>query len=298
MPRSLGFIGTRVSAEDRLRAVELLKSASAYSAKVNREIDQLQSFMDANNFVRGRIRADEILALFAAQFLRSGRSATTLNALLDDLKSFHVDVFDLESARVKVKSFHVRNAVKRAALVAPRVFVRKNLPTIRLPHQAPTDGKMRERWAFWALVVVTGNRPNNVLRIQSLSVDGEGVTVHWGIRKVHSGTTVRYEFSWTTRPPLWILQRWRVIEKYPWPFPNPATIASAVNGWIKKWRLGAGITSTSPRGAIDEVLREQVISGRLNETIYERIIDHQFRTGLDHYSFSAVNAKRHRTEDH
>jgi hypothetical protein len=71
-----------------------------------------------------------------------------------------------------------------------------------------------------------------------------------------------------------------------------------VNGWIKKWCLGAGITSTSPRGAIDEVLREQVISGRLNETIYERIIDHQFRTGLDHYSFSAVNAKRHRTEDH
>jgi hypothetical protein len=292
----VGFIGTRVTAEDRLRAVELLKSASAYSAKVTREIDQMQSFMDANNFERGTIRVDEVMALFSAQFLHSGRSATTLHALLEDFKSFHIDVFNLDQARDQVKSFHVRNAVKRTALDAPRVFVRVNLPQIELPNVMPENGKEAERWAFWALIIVTGNRPNNVLRIKSVTVHANYVNVEWGVRKVHSRSVVDYYFSWTVKPPVWILQRWAVLEKYQWPFQRPETIASAVNGWIKKWELGEGITSTSPRGALDDVLRELVISERMKEEVYERIIDHQFVTGLDYYSSTAVNGKCHRVE--
>jgi integrase len=298
---TVGFVGVKVTSEDRAMAARIHAEASDHSKKATREILQLKSFMDANTFSADRNPKHEILLLFAAQFLNSGRAGSTLNGLLDDLVKFQVDPFDIEPAIERVRMFHVRNAVQRIAKTEKRRFERTPLDAYNLPDEEPSDLKEAERWAFWALLMVTGNRPNNVLRVRTLDVEegGRGVAVHWGMRKVHSNTRVRYSFSWTVVPPTWVLDRWRRLTQQPWAFTSPTSIASSVNKWLDRWGIGH-FTSTSPRGALDDVLRQFVVDKVINETVYERIIDHKLSTGFDHYSAGAINdtpVKLHRTEN-
>jgi hypothetical protein len=288
MPQT-GFVGVRCTKADWERADALCGAASQYSTKVLRELNQLESFMMANDFSHDMTRA-RIFALFGAQFLNSGRSPTTLDSVIGDFDKFHVDPFNIDLARDKVNAYHVQNAIMRSAKTAARCFIRNPLVDPKFPAARPEDYSEGERWAFWALIVVTGNRPNNVLKIDALTeVTDEYLDVKWGMRKVRANSHIRYPYEWTVTPPEWIQERWRALGTMPWPWKNAETIASSVSRWLKAWGLAA-YTSTSPRGSLDEFLRGMVLQKRLDETLYERIIDHKLPTGLDHYSSGPVNA--------
>jgi hypothetical protein len=232
-----------------------------------------------------------VLALFAVQYLEGDRrSATTLEGILQDFDRFHVDPFNLAAAEARLERMHLRNAIKRLAKKATRRWVRRPLVSGRFPIIPPTDRKEQERWALWALVVATGNRPNNVLLAKAVVCDGESVTVSWGLRKVNSNNEVRYKFSWSEKPPEWIRERWNALSRRKWPFPKPKNIASSINQWLKRWNFPKGVTSTSPRGSLDHVLRGLVEGGLMTKEIYARTIDHTYETGLDNYTKEPVNS--------
>jgi hypothetical protein len=290
-PRHRGYVPRRVTRGDVAEVQALLKDASSYTKKVRREIRDLRAFMELNQFARGTPHT-KVLALFAVQYLDGERrSATTLEGILQDFDRFHVDPFNLAAAEHRVYRQHLRNAIKRRAKMARRRWIRKPLISGLFPDERPANRQERDRWAFWALVVVTGNRPNNVLRAKTVVCDHESVTVGWGLRKVHSNIEVLYKFSWSETPPVWIRQRWNALRTRAWPFPKPETVASAVNQWLKRWNFPVGVTSTSPRGSLDHVLRGVVESRSMTKEIYARTIDHKYETGLDNYSSVPVNAE-------
>jgi hypothetical protein len=284
-----GFVARRVSDQDERDARDILSATSQYTAKVRRELRYLQEFMNANLFPAGTSKT-RILSLFAAQFVNQGeRSATTLDGMLHDFVKFHVDPFNIPAAEQRLAWQDLRNGVKRLSKKAKRRWVRNPMTRGHFPLERPADRAEQERWAFWALIVATGNRPNNVLLAESITCDSTSVTVKWGLRKVHCSHHVRYEFGWTETPPEWIQRRWSMFRIQKWPFPKAETIASSVNNWLKRWNLPEGTTSTSPRGSLDGVLRSLVESGRMTKEIFARTMDHKYETGLDNYALKPLN---------
>jgi hypothetical protein len=88
--RPRGYVARRVSRQDVVAVEELLTSASDYTRKVRREINDLRAFMDVNRFPNGT-SSTKVLALFAVQYLEGDRrSATTLEGILQDFDRFHV----------------------------------------------------------------------------------------------------------------------------------------------------------------------------------------------------------------
>jgi hypothetical protein len=169
MPR-VGFIGVAGTAEDRARAIEIRNSSSSYADKVLREIAQLEQFVVVNKFENPMPRA-EVLALYGAQWLNSGRAASTLKVIMDDFKAFWVDPFNLDAARRRVEDARVKS-VDRLASGQGRIFVRiipeQALPGV-LSHR-PICKKECEKQSFWCLVCVTGYhfaRGNMIVRRHS-----------------------------------------------------------------------------------------------------------------------------------
>lgn len=281
MPR-VGFIGVKVTPADRLRAAELTGAASAYADRVLQDMNYLEEFMAANNFPDDTTEGD-ILRLFFAQWLNSGRAASTASVMMTAFKKFHVNPRRVGEARVRVERFRLTNGLDRLAREAGRTFQRRlisGLPAVQAT--PPADLREQERQAFWALVCVTGGRPDNVLRIRDVSILADGIQVSWGLRKVQSNATCLYPFAWSSRPPSWILTRWSRLRGVPWPFPEPRGIAAAVNGWLRQWSL-TGVTSSSPRETLDRTLQNLVEAGDMSREVYERVMDHSLETALDHY---------------
>lgn len=292
MPQ-VGFGATKVTREDREAADALAGHASGYARKVRHELDLLENFMDANReeFTRNRTPSHRIYALFAVQWLGSGRSPTTLNGMLGNFTKFHVDPFNIDQARDGATRFELSNAIARMAVVAERRFVRQHLDEIVFPSAAPADLNMVDRWSFWGLLIVTGNRPNNVIQATIEKSDGTGVNVYWRMRKVHKNIRIRYPFHWSKQPPPWMITRWSMLASQPWPWKKPENIASYVNKWLPGMGYKQGITSTSPRGTLDTFLRSMVRGGMLDAVDYSRIIDHDYATGLDYYANGALDVE-------
>ena len=80
------------------------------------------------------------------------------------------------------------------------------------------------------------------------------------------------DFSWTARPPAWVVERWNRMD----PDSLPRNIAWRVNSWFK--RHGPPLSSGSPRERLDgSCVGRRVEAGRMNETLYTRVIDHRAR---------------------
>lgn len=276
----------RLSANDNDVWSAMRRSSSAYGQQVRRHIQHLVDFLKCNPQLLQR-STNDIVGLFGAQWIRQGFAPTTLATIRGNLQRFKVDPRYPELALRRVEQFETRNGINRFIQREPPKIVRVLLSeplqcvTISRPfHPANID-----RVAFWALLCVTGGRPNNVLKIRRLRCEPEGVVVHWGTRKVRSGMVERYLYAWSATPPDWVLERWKNLADKPWPFPEPENIAAAVNRWLKDW-LGddTKVKSISPRNTVDVVLRDMVEAGRLSREKYARITDHDYDTGLESYS--------------
>jgi hypothetical protein len=276
-----------VNDQDRKRAAELTSMASGFADKVCLNLDHLESFVRANHFSPDT-PLQEVWALFAGQWLNSGRAASSLNVMMDDFKKFRVSPFDIGAARERLEQFRVRNAIARLASQRGRTRNRAIHvdPLPGVPATAPSVAKERERLAFWALVCVTGNRAANVLVARRVVPEEHGVRVEWGVRKVRGSSTVTYLYEWSGRPPAWVLQRWTALERIRWPFPNGHTMAAALNSWLVKWKIP--LTSSSPRERLNHRLRKLVRDGVLVREDYVRLIDHEYATGVDHYSTGVI----------
>lgn len=282
MPR-IGFLGVPTDAADEATEQLIHGCATAYPDKVLRELDQLQSFMDANKFPEGT-DATRILGLFVAQWLNSGRAASSAKGILEDFKRFGVDPWRLDLARARVRRFRLTSGIERMAAGQGRSFKRRlicGMPAVE--EIEPASEAEREKQAFWCLVCATGGRPDNVLRIRRVSAGQGYVEIYWGPRKERPNIICRYRYEWTDTPPAWVIARWDRLGEEPWPFPNPRTIAAAVNGWLKRWDL-PNLTSTSARESLDRVLRGLTLRGTMNAKDFECLMDHTLDTSLAHYA--------------
>jgi hypothetical protein len=278
MPR-VGFIGIPLSEEDRRNAKRIQEDASDTADKVLREIDQFESFLESNP----EVPKDQAVLMFGAQWLSSGRKANSLHSILQDFQTFGVFPGRLNEARDRVEVFRTRNGVKRMAASRGVDLVRKIPPPHRstIPAEEPGCPEDADRFAFWCLLCVTGNRAANVLVARKVVADSKGVTVSWGVRKIRSDVTARCLYDWTEVPHLWIIRRWNRLVAVPWPFPSAKNIASAVCKWLKRW--GLDLTSTAPREALDRVLLERYKKQELLAEEFEILMDHSVSTGLTHY---------------
>jgi hypothetical protein len=213
----IAFVGTQVSAEDRRTAEEIMANASEHVTKVTREVGQLRSFMHANNFGPD-IEDGEILVLFAAQWKNAGRSLATANQIIQDFRTHGVRPREADLADQKLRHERALNALKRSAARAERRYRVIPLERVVSPFRRPDKGTHADRWAFWFLLIVTGNRAYNVLELRALRATADYLDVDWGPRKVHSNTTARYYYWWSGTPPPWIIARWNNlhVEKWPW----------------------------------------------------------------------------------
>jgi hypothetical protein len=196
----IAFVGTQVSAEDRRTAEEIMANASEHVTKVTREVGQLRSFMHANNFGPD-IEDGEILVLFAAQWKNAGRSLATANQIIQDFRTHGVRPREADLAEQKLRHERALNALKRSAARAERRYRVIPLERVVSPFRRPDKGTHADRWAFWFLLIVTGNRAYNVLELRALRATADYLDVDWGPRKVHSNTTARYYYWWSGTPP-------------------------------------------------------------------------------------------------
>ena len=283
------FVGVKRSASDVARGETVTKEAvSPYAETILRDLGRLEAFVTANGYEREKTPPSEVWRDFVGQWLNAGLRAGSMLTMMKSFRSFHVDVYNIERTREAVRTWSVTNGLQRLADAEKKIYERE-LTTVPLPGvsaEPPTDAKEQERMAFWALLCETGNRAADCLRAGGIEVFEDHVRVEWGVRKVRGKTKAAYPFAWTEKPPQWILKRWTALKEKPWCFPQPETIAAAVNGWLKRWDIRndeARITSSSPRERLDRTLRLEVNAGNISEKVYERVIDHKYETGLDHY---------------
>ena len=277
-------MGSKVTEEDLAIADTMLAQRSGHVDNIWRYVEGLESFMWENEFEASYSRA-KILYVFAAQWVRKKLSPVTIENVTATLSKYRVDPHNLDDIRERLTEEAWRNGLKRFARAHGPTFTRR-LSQDPLPHispERPECPREQEHQAFWALLCVTGNRPDNVYRARALIATSDFVEVSWGVRKVNDNVAIIYEFSWTARPPAWIVERWNRIPQDPWwPSSQPHNIASRVNSWLK--RHGSPLSSSSPRERLDRFLRRRVEAGRMNETLYTRVIDHKYATGLDNYA--------------
>lgn len=283
MPR-IGFIGVAVSAEDHKMAERIRRAASGYPDKVLTEIRHLESFVNANRFDADMSTGD-IMALFAAQWLNTGRAPSTLEATLDDFRRFSVDPRRLDEARARVERYRILNGVSRMRMEQGRIFIRKisASPYPGITQSRPIMANIRERMCFWGACCVTGNRADNVLCIRAMALEEGLVKVSWGRRKVHSNVVVKYQFEWSGVPAGWMCERWAELKSRPWQFTEGerGNIASTVNSWLRSW--GQQVTSSSARERVDGKVRVLYETRAMTHEEYERVMDHKYTTSLDHY---------------
>ena len=239
MPK-VQFEGRTATLADYRRANEMMASKSRYEEDVQRQLNQLESFMRANPRLQAAThRKSYVWTLFSAQWELSARAVNTAIAMVNNFVTFRVNPWDLDEARDRVSEYGVLNGLRRYArlrLAQDRRFVRnisaKPLPWIS--EQRPSDHGESEYQCFWALVCVTGNRPHDVYLAEIVDVTNVYVEVKWVSRKVKAGVTERYEFGWTRAPPAWVRCRWRLLGTHQWRFRQARTMAACLNTWLKK----------------------------------------------------------------
>lgn len=294
MPK-VRFFGQKVTQTDLDLAKAFEKSCSRYREDVLRQLDQLQSFMDANKDISEELyKRDYVWSVFAAQWRNSGRRMSTASAIVDNFITFRVNPWNIDDARTRVREYGMLNGLKRYArkvLLAERSFVRviHESPLPYVAEARPKDGREREYQCMWCLICVTGNRPHDVMLAEISAINTTGVIVHWTTRKVTSGVNETYEFAWTQTPPEWVLQRWSELSAKPWLFKSASNMAASVNMWLKG--KGSTLTSSSPRERLDRHLRELVEKRGMTQQRYEILLDHKYTTAVGHYN-SAKTVKK------
>lgn len=285
MPRR-GFVPRRMSSSDRALAGEMRKTASAWGKKVLREINLFEEFLNLNPSVREE-SFEEAYLEFAAQWLNEGYGANTAVAMHDDLKRVRAQPRNLEPAKDAARNALYASIIKRYAALKTRPPKRRRMPSPLpgIPATRPRSQKEVDKWAFWALVCITGNRPFHVLQAIVTNVDSRAVSIYWTIRKIRCNVPARHEFQWTTVPPKWVRDRWRELEQRPWPFPHDSNIASSLGTWLENWNLKKqGVKPTSPRREVDDTLRNEVRAGRMLSTEFELLMDHNLVTSYRNYT--------------
>lgn len=283
MPR-VGFIGERITEEDRAQARRIRAAASGYTKNCKRYIEQLASFMAANDGLPN-VDGVEALELFYGQYLRKGRSERTLKTVKETLGAFGVRPHDLSAARQRMREYDLGNGVGRLAAAGKKIFQRKALASALEGVCAIRPNNDLEAWrrAFWAMITVTGNRPEAVANATIIRADDEGLKVHWNVRKVRSDVDAFHQYAWSGKPPRWVIREWnsRVGRAKAWEFSNSSNAASAVNGWLERWKITG--SSTSPRAMVDRKLRDLLRRNIITRDEYEVIIDHTEAVSLRHY---------------
>ena len=242
----------------------------------------------------GTESAAEVLRLFYGQVCRKGRLPITVKSVMDTLTKFRVDPWDLAGSRERVLVYSTKNGIDRLAAAGKKKFVRKTLarPLAGVKLIRPSCPVEAASVACWAMVGVTGNRADNVVLADIVRVDEDGIKVHWNKRKVRSNVNAFYQFGWSETPPLWVRQEWKTrIGRSPaWEFSGSESLASAVNGWLRKWRVAG--SSTSPRAMVDRNVRALLWAGKIRNVQYEILMDHNEVTSAKHYVDETSDAEK------
>lgn len=287
MPRNR-FVPRKITEEDETRALELEKGASKYPSQVLSYIQHFRDFIRKNREEVAGKDASFILRHFGHQWRESGRRLSSLNTMLKSLKNFRIEPGTpgwVTKARRAVRRYAIRNAVEREAKAAGKKMkrVRLKTPLDGVSATRPKNRDERDRHAFWALVCVTGSRPEHILGIRGLKVGRDRVSVHWGRRKIRSDVTGDYLWKWSEKPPSYVLKRWATLETHPWVFARSSNIASALDGWLKRKWLTPYISS-SARETIDvNSIAPLVRENKIRDEDYEILMDHTYATHLSHY---------------
>lgn len=134
---------------------------------------------------------------------------------------------------------------------------------------------------LWYLLVVTGQRPANLLKA-TFEILPTGLLLFYKGRKADKGTRRRgllYKFAWSLQPSTTL----KLYMRDGVPKIGTATnCATCINSWLKGKGFGH-LTSTSLRLRLDNVCRELLRVNRITEREYEDLMDHTMAVSDKHY---------------
>ena len=151
--------------------------------------------------------------------------------------------------------------------------------------QTPRDVKYQ---VIWWILIASGCRPNELHSIQ-IVFDVDGLSVRFNGRKNDLETgccSYLFLFEYSIAAPPWV--RAHILEHGLPRIGTATNISSCINSWLKSFGVSHGVqtegmTSTSGRVRMDNVLRLELDAGEISEIAFEMMMGHKVTTSEKFY---------------
>ena len=285
MPRTEVGTGT-INDQDYAVEEKIRRNASGHCKRARRVIEQFYTFIDENKEGLGsEMEIGRAKIRFLSHISARGLAPSTVASIGHILRSFGVGLENRTEVRQRLEETEFYGGLERLSTdgTFTRTKARVDLKELLRPIANPGLGD--EHRAFWAMCVITGNRPANILKIAGMRVEEDGLAVRWGNRKGgrYGGRGhLKYLYEWTFTPSSAILETLKTKKEGGWLFDSSSNIASAVNSWLNKTKVE--YTSTAGRDFLSRRLLPLVDQGKMPGSLYEDLLDHQLGTARRHYA--------------
>lgn len=256
------------------------------ATRQDKDIVDFAAFLEKNSQITER---DELMLAYAEQQLCDGCDKGVIANRIEKLRAVTIANVAATVAQTKIDHLIWSLRKEKAATGGGK---RKGLFTIdelaaivAAAADTPRDVSYQVTW--W-LLLASGCRPNE-LHTMKVDLNHGGLSVVFNGRKNDLETgccSYLFLFDYSIMVPSWI--RAHILERGLPKIGTASNVSSCINSWLKSFGARQGIntegmTSTSGRVRMDNVLRAELDCGEISEVVYESMMGHKVTTSEKFY---------------